>query len=259
MELFFKRLSQRKEHLSRLENQVLEYMMEHPTDVVDCTLDDLSKKIYASTATISRTCKALGYSGYQELRIVLTQYVNRKPTNPTAAAIDSPTLTTMGQRVIHEVTETLKQLTAFDLAHALRLIKNSRTIEFIGVGASYTNCVEAARKLTFAGRPSNAREDWDELRAVSQAMTTSDLAILVSYSGETLHIIEYATILKAHHVPILAITGDDDNTLARCATLNCPVTIETRYLNNLDLSSRVPISLALEYIVHAYILDSHPL
>lgn len=258
MELFFKRLIQRKEQLSRLENQVLEYMMEHPREVVESTLEELSKKIYASTATISRTCKALGYSGYQELRIVLTQYVSRKPTEPKVISEDSP-INGTSQRVLREVTGTLNQLATFDLDKAMKMIQDSRTIEFIGVGASYTNCVEAARKLTFAGRPSNAREDWDELRAVAQAMTSADLAVVVSYSGETLHIIEYTTILTNNQVPILAITGDTHNTLAQRATLNCPVTIETRYLDTLDLSSRVPLSLGLEYIVHAYILESHGL
>ncbi|MBP1042758.1 MurR/RpiR family transcriptional regulator [Vagococcus sp. BWB3-3] len=259
MELFFKRLIQRKEQLSRLENQVLEYMMEHPTDVVDSTLDELSKKIYASTATISRTCKALGYSGYQELRIVLTQYVLKKPAQSNVAISVDPPLNSTSQRVMREVSGTLEQLAHFDLNQALTLIQNSRNIEFIGVGASYTNCVEAARKLTFAGRPSNAREDWDELRAVAQAMTPEDLAVVVSYSGETLHIMEYTTILSNNQVPILAITGDNHNTLAQRATLNCPVTIETRYLDNLDLSSRVPLSLGLEYIVHAYIIENHSL
>lgn len=255
MELFFKRLSQRKSNLSPLENQVLAYMMEHPEDVVDSTLNELSKKIYASTATISRTCKSLGYTGYQELRIVLTQYVSRTPTEVNTIPAHGSSWKLFNQRVLNEVTETLGQLANFDWQHALSLLKESRNIEFIGVGASYTSCVEAARKLTFAGRPSNARADWDELRAVSESMTPEDLAVIVSYSGETLHIMEYMTILEAHHVPILAITGDSTNTLAQHATLNCPVTIETRYLNNLDLCSRVPISLALESIVHAYISE----
>ena len=53
--------------------------------------------------------------------------------------------------------------------------------------------------------------------AFEEMMTSRDMIIMVSYSGENKQIIEFAKKLKAKSVPIIAITATQDNTLSHIA------------------------------------------
>nr|WP_268888421.1 MurR/RpiR family transcriptional regulator [Heyndrickxia shackletonii] len=148
--------------------------------------------------------------------------------------------------------QTLNHLSEEKIQRASVLIKESRFVEFFGVGASLPVCVEAARKLTFSGRISSAREDWDELRSVAHALSSNDLAILVSYSGETLHILEYANILKERNVKTIAVVGRQNSRLQQEVDLTFHAFIANGYYGELDMSSRFPLSIILDFIILAY-------
>lgn len=83
MQIFYKRLLKKRETLSLLEKQVLEYILSHPEKVISMSLKQVSEKTFVSTATISRTCKQLGYAGFQELKYTLTQYVQTEKKTST--------------------------------------------------------------------------------------------------------------------------------------------------------------------------------
>ncbi|MBU3142815.1 MurR/RpiR family transcriptional regulator [Clostridium sp. CF012] len=74
MEIFFKKLLLKRASLSNLETQVLNYFLKYHEKILTANIETLSNDMYVSTATISRTCKKLGYSGFQELRYSLNQY-----------------------------------------------------------------------------------------------------------------------------------------------------------------------------------------
>lgn len=72
--IFFKKLIAKRKDLSNLESQVLEYILKYPNKVAELNIDEFSEGIFVSTATVSRTCKKLGFKGYQQLKYSLDQY-----------------------------------------------------------------------------------------------------------------------------------------------------------------------------------------
>lgn len=159
----------------------------------------------------------------------------------------------MAERIRVEVDQTLSHLNKENLSKGADYLIKSNRVEFFGVGASLPSCLDAARKLTFSGRIANAREDWDELRAVAHSLTPDDVAILVSYSGETIHIIEFATILKERNVPIIGIIGTDNSQLEQLASLTYQAKITNCYYGDVDMSSRIPLNLVLEFLIIHYL------
>lgn len=253
MQAFYKRLLQKRDSLSLLEKQVLEYILAHPEKILRSNLNELSKEIFVSTATISRTCKQLGYSGFQELKYTLSEF-----SQQTASTLGNPPQTTVDladqiKKMVTENQETLANLTTSHLNQGASYLKNSRQIGIFGVGASYPTCLDLARKLTVAGKFAHTYEDWDQLRALALNSTTEDLAILVSSSGETIHILEYASILKKNNVPILAVVGSKNSQLEQLADLTYHATMSTYYDGDLDMSSRIPIQLILECLLLHYL------
>ncbi|UAL51487.1 MurR/RpiR family transcriptional regulator [Bacillus sp. CMF21] len=250
MKTFLKRLSQRRDQLSQLEKQVLDYILINPNFVVQSNVNDLAKELFVSTATISRTCKQLGYEGFQDLKYTLSKYVDHDKDDENI--ISSNTILTQIDRVKKEMEQTLQNLNEEKIQKAAAYIKESNYVEFFGVGASLPTCVEAARKLTFSGRICSAREDWDELRCVANSLSENDLAILVSYSGETLHILEFANILKEKNVKTIAVVGRRNSRLEQEVDLTFHAHITNGYYGELDMSSRFPLSIILDFIILTY-------
>ncbi|CRH19910.1 MULTISPECIES: MurR/RpiR family transcriptional regulator [Carnobacterium] len=253
MQTFYKRLLQKRETLSLLEKQVLEYILSHPEKIIQMNLSQVSKETFVSTATISRTCKQLGYAGFQELKYTLSQYVKTEKQQLPLSFSSITGIEEMAERIRVEVDQTLSHLNKENLSKGADYLIKSNRVEFFGVGASLPSCLDAARKLTFSGRIANAREDWDELRAVAHSLTPDDVAILVSYSGETIHIIEFATILKERNVPIIGIIGTDNSQLEQLASLTYQAKITNCYYGDVDMSSRIPLNLVLEFLIIHYL------
>ncbi|CAD5899634.1 conserved hypothetical protein [Carnobacterium maltaromaticum] len=253
MQTFYKRLLQKRETLSLLEKQVLEYILSHPEKIIQMNLSQVSKETFVSTATISRTCKQLGYAGFQELKYTLSQYVKTEKQQLPLSFSSITGIEELAERIRVEVDQTLSHLNKENLSKGADYLIKSNRVEFFGVGASLPSCLDAARKLTFSGRIANAREDWDELRAVAHSLTPDDVAILVSYSGETIHIIEFATILKERNVPIIGIIGTDNSQLEQLASLTYQAKITNCYYGDVDMSSRIPLNLVLEFLIIHYL------
>jgi DNA-binding MurR/RpiR family transcriptional regulator len=249
MKTFLKRLSQHRDKLSQLEKQVLDYLLINPDKVIKLNVNELAKELFVSTATISRTCKQLGYDGFQDLKYTLSKYVDQ---DKEVHVISSTTMLSQIDRMKAEMDQTLQSINEEQIHKAALFIKESTFVEFFGVGASHPTCVEAARKLTFSGRISSAREDWDELRCVANSLTEQDLAILVSYSGETLHILEYANILKERNVRTIAVAGRQNSRLQQEVDITFHAHIMNGYYGDLDMSSRFPLSILLDLIILTY-------
>ncbi|MCM3112473.1 MurR/RpiR family transcriptional regulator [Lederbergia lenta] len=251
VQVFFKRLSQQRERLSQLEMEVLEYILHHPDKVVRLNVDELAKKLFVSTATISRTCQQLGFRGFQDMKYSLSKEVFQEKQNMESS--NSDVLSNHINRVQLEMESTLKSIDEGKIISAAKYIHESTYVEFFGVGNSLPPCVDAARKLMFSGKVTSAREDWDELRSVANSLSKDDLAILVSYSGETIYMLEYAALLKKRNVKTIAITGQHNNRLQQEVDLSLQAHVTNCYYGDLDMSSRFPLSVILDFIILTYL------
>lgn len=251
MNTFIKSLLLKREKLSVLEEEVLDYILERPEIIEQKTLEELSNIMFVSTATISRTFKKLGFSGFQEFKFALISHNNEITLESNSSQKHS--LANHLDHFERELNLNINHLRNQDISKVVELLKKSKRVEFFGVGASLPLSIEGARKLTFAGLISSGRSDWDELRIVAQNMDEDDVAILISMSGETLHIIEYANILMSNNVPIITITGNDNNHLIQLATIPLVVEIQSCYYGNIDMSSRTSMNMLLDMIVLEYL------
>ena len=253
--LFFKKLLAKRKDLSTLESQVLEYMLKYPDRVSEKTIDEFASEIFVSTATVSRTCKKLGFKGYQQLKYALDQYKGTREEIKERQTDDLPSseIEEHIQRFKKEMNQAMDGLDHKNIFKVVDWLKKSQLVEFFGVGASFPFGSDAARKLTFAGKISSARTDWDELRAVANSMRPTDVAVFLSHSGETLHLIEYAAILKERQVPVVLISGTKGSHLESVADLTLTAYSKSYYCDDIDMSSRFTMNLLIDLIIFEYI------
>ncbi|HSW40693.1 MAG TPA: KpsF/GutQ family sugar-phosphate isomerase [Acidobacteriota bacterium] len=101
---------------------------------------------------------------------------------------------------------------AVDLAAAC-----SGKIAVTGLGKSGIVCKKIAATLSSTGSPAMFLHASDALHGDSGILTRNDLILAVSKSGETAEIVKVLDISKRLGLPVIAMTGEQNSTLARHA------------------------------------------
>lgn len=104
-----------------------------------------------------------------------------------------------------------------------------------GLGKSGLVGRKIAATLASTGTPATFIHSGDALHGDSGAVTTRDLVLALSASGETAEVCEFARMLRSREIPVIAMTGQEQSTLAQLATY----TLDTMVLREAD-----PLNLA---------------
>ena len=104
-----------------------------------------------------------------------------------------------------------------------------------GLGKSGLIGRKIAATLASTGTPATFVHAGDALHGDSGAVTERDLVIALSASGETAEVVAFARMLAERKIPVVAMTGAEESTLARLATY----TLDTMVMREAD-----PLNLA---------------
>lgn len=104
-----------------------------------------------------------------------------------------------------------------------------------GLGKSGLVGRKIAATLASTGTPASFIHAGDALHGDSGAVTERDLVLALSASGETAEVCAFARMLREREIPVIAMTGAEESTLARLATY----TLDTMVLREAD-----PLNLA---------------
>jgi arabinose-5-phosphate isomerase len=104
-----------------------------------------------------------------------------------------------------------------------------------GLGKSGLVGRKIAATLASTGTPATFIHSGDALHGDSGAVTSRDLVLALSASGETAEVCEFARMLRSREIPVIAMTGQEQSTLAQLATY----TLDTMVLREAD-----PLNLA---------------
>lgn len=245
------KLQKRRNDLSELEKRVLDFILNDYTSIANMNIDDIAEKLFVSTATVSRCSQKLGYQGYRELKYALLQ--NQPDLNKVhnVQSFDVEMNDFMNENLVN-LQNTMNEINIQDIEKAVAFIRDARVIEVISVGASLVNGIDLSRKLTFLGKVAHARTDWDELEAVTHNLDQESLAICVSSSGETSHIVRYAQQLRDNQVPIISIVSNRNSKLAQLSTITLIAKTNSIYIGNVDLSSRHAAMFIIDFLLMMY-------
>ncbi len=207
------RLRERSKSFSSTEREVAGKILANPQMVVDMSIHELAKHTFSSASTIVRLCAHTGYSGYKEFRKALTYELAQKEqsrrdeqkeierTDSIEDIIDKITYLN-----ISSLEETKELLDVQVLRKCVDLIRDARVIYLFGLGASLCAAKDAYLKFLRLNKLCIINEDWHSQLLMARNAGPEDLALVISYSGATVEIIECMKALKENKTPIIAIT-----------------------------------------------------
>lgn len=247
--------------LTESEQKIADYVIQNYDVIKNYTCCDLAKVTFSSPAGITRLCKKIGIKGYKEFRIKLAEEVSI--LNNNQIDIDKSIDITKEDNVksiIHKLNrisiDTLNETKLLqdeeNILKITKLLQDAKSIHFYGQGASYMVALDAMYKFMRVGKSTTAHNMTDFQYVQAKNSTKDDVAVIISYSGETQEMIDIANILIENRVKIVSITKNRKNTIAKLSDFNLFVTSKEKLERSSAIYSRISMLNVIDIIYFTY-------
>lgn len=222
---FFEDLRKKYPNLRTSEKRVLDYILKNPTEIANYSITQLAQKCYTSETTVNRLCHSLGYDGYSQMKIAITQNLAQSAVSVIPGDIkEGDSIKEAAEKLKYCLTSAIENtFDMFDLSdinRAVESILKAEKLYFFGIGGS-GYVANIAHHLFIKAGIFNTACDSGYMQAINAALLSNrDLVIGISHSGETLDVIRSLGIAKSKGATIIAITGNKDSNIAKGADIN---------------------------------------
>ena len=213
--------------LAPAEQRVARRVCDHPSQVAGSTISTLAADCGTSETTVTRFCRAVGFTGYAALRLALAAERGRAEGGAGAARAVSgdigpdDDLDQVVEKVAfadaRAVEETAQQLDLAALHRVVDACAAARRIDVYGVGASGLAALDLQQKLHRIGRVAFAWVDPHAALTSAALLGPGDVAIGLSHSGATKDTVDALTQARANGVTTIAVTNFPRSPLASMA------------------------------------------
>ena len=215
----------RKEYatLSKVNQRIADHILHFPSEVIKQTASEIGKASNASSATVVRFVKKIGYTGLEDLKVSLAseQVVkkNEHIIDPIVSSDD--TLDVLCGKVETLIKETTTDVFAGmdqgSLKRAIERVKQSRRIYLFGIGSSSLIAYDLFHKFNRAGKEANFVFDSHIGLEMLTYATEEDVVIAVTYSGHTKEILLACEYAKQKGAFLIVITRNDGERISSLA------------------------------------------
>ena len=216
--------------LRRSEKQAADYILSHMEEAADLPLDRLAYSAKVSQPTVLRMLKALGFNGYKDFRYQLVAELARETDREKPDQIMYG-YTLSRQDTLEEIPikmaattqrmmeETLKNFSGKNYQKAVQKLKKARLIDIYSVENSEVTAMDLLTKLLYLGLPCRHFSDYYFQRISAGSLTSEDVAVGISYSGESKDTVDVMRTARKAGACTIVITNFRDSTIAKYADI----------------------------------------
>jgi DNA-binding MurR/RpiR family transcriptional regulator len=232
--------------LSEAERKVAEYVFREPKKTLHYNVGELARQSGVSQAAVVRFCKRIGLGSFGNFKLRLARDVFSDSDERFIPDLDLESMTSP-ERVIRTVIgfsqRGLSLLGSILDPEALEstsdaIIGASMTALF-GVGASGIVANDFLQKLLRIGLPSSFTSDTDLQVTMAASLKPTDVAFVVSYSGENEGMIEAAKQAASRGATVVSLTMDSANTVRSIAKIKLLVPASEKIYRQAAVTSRI--------------------
>ena len=207
--------------------RIARLLRDNPAIVLEKTISQIADACGTSVASVVRFCRAVGLSGYAELRMSLATELGKEAAQfgsgmtLGAEIARTDTLEEMAAKVASlemlAIEETVSSLDFKALDRVVASLEKAQRILLFGIGASHFVAQDLHHKLFRVGRNAFLLTDAHEAWSAALLSPKHTVAIGFSHSGTTADTVQFLDIAKQHGALTVAVTGSPDSPLARSA------------------------------------------
>ena len=202
--------------LSPAEQRVAQAILDNPSTVAALTISELAERAQTSETTVIRFCRALGMSGYPELRLTLAAEAGRAEGGAARRVVGSDigpsdSIHQIVEKIAYAdasaVEDTVAQLHIPTLKQVIDLLAAAGRVDIYGVAASAFVAMDFQQKLHRIGRIAFAWSDLHIALTSAALLRPGDVAVGISHTGVTADTIEALTEARKHGATTVALTN----------------------------------------------------
>lgn len=199
------------DRLTQNDLYIWKYISSNKKDCCDLTINELASRCNVSKTTILRFAQKLSLKGYSELKV----YLNWENGNDSEDSIDEELI----DKVCNSCKSSIDEIRDKDFSDVCSMIYESKRIFVYGTGAlQYSVAQELKRMFLYCGEIFYVFEGISETKMIINNITSEDVVILISLTGESETVTNFAKQLLIKDIPFISITKLKNNELARMST-----------------------------------------
>ena len=217
---------------SKVFRRIADSVLEHPDQVLASNIHQLGRELEIAESSIVRFCKALGYSGFSVLKLMLAKYgrqsskiifENLKDGSPEAVSREIFSLSIETLQIAAE------QLDFSAIQKAADMLNRAGRIVICGVGASASVAESFAAHLLRIGIAAEASTDGELMQMTARGADARTLFVAITKSGRNLPLVCAFELAKARGAMTVCLTGFEQTPIERFCDVRivhyCPSTI----------------------------------
>jgi DNA-binding MurR/RpiR family transcriptional regulator len=232
--------------LNPTEKRIAEYILNNAEEVIHLSISVLAERSGTSQAAVVRFCKSIQYKGFKELKIDISSdiVVAQKEDEDKYTDIRAgDKLESIIENVCHNnkksIEDTLSVLDYEQIKKAVNALHKAKRIDFYGVGASGIIALDAQQKFMRINKFSLAYTDPHLQVTAAANLKNGDVAVLLSYSGETNDIIETMRVAKMSGATVISITKYGKHTIGEGADIRLCLSSPETSMRSGAMGSRI--------------------
>jgi RpiR family carbohydrate utilization transcriptional regulator len=228
--------------LRKSELKVAEYVLQDPASVMHSSMADLAHNVGISEPTIVRFCRAIGCTGFQDLKLKLAQSLAAGASFGQFAIHEGDSVGDFSLKIfdttLHTLIEVRERLDMEALQRAINAIAQAQRVEFYGFGASGAVAADAQHKFFRLLLNAAAYSD-PHMQAMSAVtLKPSDVAICISQSGRSKDLLTTASVVRETGATLITLCPSQ-TPLAELASINLAIDVQEDTEIYTPLTSRI--------------------
>ena len=228
--------------LSSGELSILRYVYENMDDVLHMSIQELSKQVSYSTATILRFCKKLGFYGCAEFKYALRSEM-QKPQTVITKPQEALTNKIIMDNLYTDIEGTSKLISNEQLERFFHYLDSDDPIYLWAPGGLFA----IGRQNVYKIESSKMGEH------IVRGLSKHHILFVISTTGDFAPTLRMAKLAKMNDIPIISITPYSNNAIANIATLNFRFFTNQRENKGAEYTSRLPVFYVMDIMINSYL------
>ena len=216
--------------LSIAERKIADFILNHPERAVSCNVSELANASGTSDATIIRFCKHAGYSGYYQLRIMLSRELGRIESAQDAEQ-EQNTAAGMLQKYASDIASIAHHIDEKTIRSCARALEKCHYAHIIAAG----NTTPLAQYTGFRLGRLGVRATYHELAEYYLndlvMADDNDVVLAISQSGASKQVLKALELASARKITIIGIVGYQQSPVSRLADYLLPAVVPEQYFD----------------------------
>ncbi len=211
--------------MSRGEKKISDYILSDGKECLGMTTMEIAQKSGVSSASVIRYVQKLGFDGLESFKLAFAAAGACDSEWSIKDLIVSPEDSTdelcekVRHMVITAIDDFFYQIDKGSLKKAIEVLKKSRRIYTLGIGASMMSAYDLFHKLKRADFDSLFSLDTNMMMEFFNYMDSRDAVVAFSYSGQSMEIIQACEAAREQKVTVIVVTRNSPSRLQETADI----------------------------------------